>query len=450
MATQIILSDKWVPADFTQVGDFLWGALNNTLQRLDPQTGQVDTFQTNLFTNSEDGAAGAVFTYGNGNLGISSSNTGVVSQVAIGNPGSSSPTFTLVSQSPGPQSHRNDGASCTPHPNITDLSIVKSGPANVLPESTITWTLTVTNAGPAISSGFTVKDTVPVAVTNVASSTPGCSVSGNDVTCVGPSLGVDESFQIALTGTAPATNGACVQNFARILANEQDDNERSASVQTCVAAELADLSIVKSRSPSPAVPGTNETFTLRVKNGGPDAAQDAVVSDPLPAGLSFVSAASGCSFANATVTCRLNSLASGASTSFTVVAHVASSVPSGIVNTAQVDSSTADPDPSNNSSTVSAPIGPAADLAITKSASVSTIAPGGQLVYTLVVSNNGPSDDDNVVVSDPLPGNLSLVTALPSQGSCIGGADIICSLGALAVGGSVQVLVAVQVASSFS
>lgn len=58
--------------------------------------------------------------------------------------------------------------------------------------------------------------------------------------------------------------------------------------------ENADLQIEKTAAPSPATPGTDETFTLKVTNHGPNTAANVVVSDPLPAGLTFVSASPEC------------------------------------------------------------------------------------------------------------------------------------------------------------
>ena len=101
----------------------------------------------------------------------------------------------------------NDGAACIGQP--TDLSIVKTGPTSVAPGGTITWQITVTNNGPADSSGFTVSDAVPAAVTGVASSTPGCIVSGHNLVCSEGVLPVGGSFVITLTGRAPKTEGTC-------------------------------------------------------------------------------------------------------------------------------------------------------------------------------------------------------------------------------------------------
>jgi len=83
-----------------------------------------------------------------------------------------------------------------------------------------------------------------------------------------------------------------------------------------------DIQIVKSASPSSVLIGENITWTLTVTNDGPSNATGVVVTDSLPAEVSFVSASasqgSGCSF-NGVVTCALGNLNANASATITIV-----------------------------------------------------------------------------------------------------------------------------------
>jgi uncharacterized repeat protein (TIGR01451 family) len=209
----------------------------------------------------------------------------------------------------------------------------------------------------------------------------------------------------------------------------------------------ADVSIVKTAATSPIVPGREATFTLAATNNGPSTARGVSVSDQLPAQFSFSSASPGCSAAGGTLTCTIAELALGASHAFTVTGRVASSVTECLANTATVTSTTPDPNTANNSSAVCPPVEPQSGLSITKTPSRTELpAGGGQVMYTLVVKNNGPSDDPGVTVSDPLAAGLTLVSAEPSQGSCsTAGNTVSCDLGRLVDGGSAQVLVTVNV-----
>ena len=56
------------------------------------------------------------------------------------------------------------------------------------------------------------------------------------------------------------------------------------------------------------------------------------------------------------------------------------------------------------------------DLSLTKSDSPDPVAPGGQLTYTISVSNAGPDAAGNTVVSDDLPKDLMFGSATASSG----------------------------------
>jgi uncharacterized repeat protein (TIGR01451 family) len=72
------------------------------------------------------------------------------------------------------------------------------------------------------------------------------------------------------------------------------------------------------------------------------------------------------------------------------------------------------------------------DLVMVKCESPNPVAVGGNLNYTLYVTNAGPSATTNVVTSDTLPAQVSFVSSSPSQGSCSGTSTVNCNLGPLA------------------
>ena len=80
--------------------------------------------------------------------------------------------------------------------------------------------------------------------------------------------------------------------------------------------------------------------------------------------------------------------------------------------------------------------GGTADLSLTKSDSPDPVSVGAPLTYTIQVTNNGPDDAGNVVVTDNLPNTVTFVSAVSSQGSCGVSANkrkVTCSLGTVAV-----------------
>ena len=114
---------------------------------------------------------------------------------------------------------------------------------------------------------------------------------------------------------------------------------------------MADLGISLSDSPDPTTVNTNLTYDLQLINYGPDAATGVSAVLSLPSQASFVSATSGCSYANSLVTCTLSSLNSASNASFQVV--VQPSVATTLDASAGVSSAVFDPDGSNNVAGVS-------------------------------------------------------------------------------------------------
>ena len=132
----------------------------------------------------------------------------------------------------------------------------------------------------------------------------------------------------------------------------------------------ADLALDKS-APATAPAGGTFTYTLSVTNNGPDAASGVTVVDTLPAGVSFVSASAGCSFAAGTVTCSLGSLAGAASVTVTIIV-TAPAQPGVISNQAGVSAAQSDPTPGNNSDSAAA--------------TVEAVAPPNPMLYLPVVA----------------------------------------------------------------
>jgi uncharacterized repeat protein (TIGR01451 family) len=116
----------------------------------------------------------------------------------------------------------------------------------------------------------------------------------------------------------------------------------------------ADLAILKSANHAQVQIGQEIDYTLTISNLGPNTAQDVTVTDNLPPGTTFLSA-SGPGWtvtqSNGVLTGTINSLANG-TRSVIIVAVDAPLTQGNIVNTATVSASTLDPNPSNNTSSV--------------------------------------------------------------------------------------------------
>ena len=215
----------------------------------------------------------------------------------------------------------------------------------------------------------------------------------------------------------------------------------------------ADLSITKTASSPTTAPGADLVFTLRAHNNGPGTAAGATVSDTLPAGTTYVSAtttagtcAESAPSPTVTVTCSLGDMASGATQTITLTVKLGLDFAGhSVSNTGTISSGTYDPVPGNNTSTVAVPVNPEADMSITKTASPGLVHAGNQITYTLVATNNGPSNAENVTVSDAAPIGTTLVSFTPVPACFQLTTTVDCNFGTMAPGDTHTISIVVRV-----
>ncbi len=325
-----------------------------------------------------------------------------------------------------------------------DLSITKVDSTDpVIAGNALTYTLTVNNAGPSDAAGVVVTDTLPAGVTLV--STSGCAEDPNGVpACSLGTIAAGGSAMYTINVTVDSSTSGTITNNASVSATTSDPNggNNSASEGTTVNTS-ADLSITKTDSADPVIAGNALTYTITVSNAGPSDAQGVSVADTLPAGVTLVST-TGCAEDPAGVpTCTLGTVAAGGSAMYTVDVTVDSSTTGSITNMVSVTTTTSDPNGGNNSASETTTVNTDADLSITKTDSVDPVLAGNSLVYTLTVSNAGPSDAQSVVVTDTLPAGVS--NAVSSGCAEDPNGVPTCSLGNIAAGGSAMYTVTVDV-----
>lgn len=177
----------------------------------------------------------------------------------------------------------------------------------------------------------------------------------------------------------------------------------------------ADLKLVKT-GPATFVPGQAFTYTLVVSNVGPSTSTGATVADTLPAGVtgSWTAAYAGGGSGAASGSGDINTpvtLPAGATATFTITVTPQATLTAALTNTATVTPTDGkpDPNPGDNTSTVTSEATPTADLVIVKTngSGKSTYTPGEEMVYTITVTNNGPSFVTGATVIDDLPAAIS-------------------------------------------
>jgi uncharacterized repeat protein (TIGR01451 family) len=153
---------------------------------------------------------------------------------------------------------------------------------------------------------------------------------------------------------------------------------------------------------------SNLVYTISVTNYGPSSAGGVTVTDTLPASVTFVSASGNGINTAGVVSWSLGTLGSGQVSNVTVTVTAPAS--GTLINAATVSSPTGDPNSTNNmTAPVITTVTGVADVGIGKAGAASVLATSN-LVYTISVTNYGPSSANFVVVTDSLPLGVSFVS----------------------------------------
>ena len=223
---------------------------------------------------------------------------------------------------------------------------------------------------------------------------PGTFPVGRSVTF---SFDVDVGVDAAGTDL---TNSATITYDGATVPELQDLTfaTRAASIPVIASADLA---ISKVNTPDPVVAGNALTSRITVRNDGPSPAAGVQVVDELPAGVTGVAALEPEGSCTPAVSCDVGTVAAGETVTVTVRATVPpGSTAASLTDVARVSADTADPDPDDNTAGATADVERNADLAVTKSVTPATAAPGEEVTYTLTATNKGPSTATSVVLTD--------------------------------------------------
>ncbi|HEY6168232.1 MAG TPA: DUF11 domain-containing protein, partial [Verrucomicrobiae bacterium] len=296
----------------------------------------------------------------------------------------------------------------SPVNQIADLALSGVGVPNpALVGSSLTYTFTVTNVGPNAATSVAFTNVVPAGATLLAASSSQGSTTTNGNTVIA-SLGSIIAGSVAtVTVTVTPTAAGSLINTASVGASENDLNpaNNSASITTTVNLPVADVVVSKS-APTNAVLGSNLTFTVTVTNNGPQTALNVLVSDPLPAGLTFVSATDGATNSAGTVFAPLGNLGAGSARTFTVTATAASI--GSLTNIATASTGSSDTNSANNSAkaiiVVTAPapnIVPAGASLVTENHQPpnGSVDNGESVTVSLALSNNGTANTANLIAT---------------------------------------------------
>ena len=301
--------------------------------------------------------------------------------------------------------------------------------------ATLTSTATLAGQGTSEFSGNAPVVPAPVAVSDVASTTPGTSVTlpatANDLNSIDPATvdldpatpGIQNTFAVAGQGSYTTVGAAAgsviftpVAGFTGTVSIPYTVNNTSgitsnvANLTVTVRQPQVDVAtaITAPANNATVTAGQPVTFTVVASNPGTTTAPGVVQTLQLPAGLTGLSfGGSGGSYNSTTglVTFpTIAALAPGTNQTFSVTFAAPAAGP--FVGTANVSSSGTETATANNTASVSVNVSPAFDLATTISGPAATVT--GQLTtFAVTTRNNGPSPATGVVQTVQLPAGLS-------------------------------------------
>jgi uncharacterized repeat protein (TIGR01451 family)/fimbrial isopeptide formation D2 family protein len=368
-------------------------------------------------------------------------------------------TFGLQPSQPTP------GQPCPPATGV-DLTIQKvAQPPVVLAGNTVNFFIEWSNLGSGAFSSIVVTDTLPANVTlNSQSSSPAAAFtqSGQDLSWNFTGQTTNVSGTIVLTATVSPSAPANVPlvNTAGVRSNDPNRVEDAFKLANnfataSVTASKPDMA-VSSTWPGGAPSNTDVAYVISYANNGEGAASNVVVTDTLPAGVTFLPTGSTppTTISGQVLTWNRGDLDPHGTGTISVRVHINAPAPTQLTNNIAIGATPADDPTATGDNTESRilVVGAAPDLQVSTSGWPATASPGTQFCYTINYAYpNGAIAANDVTIKDVLPFGLSLVsqtttTGAPLTFSATGNTLTWTRPSAMAIGqtGSIQVCVKIR------
>ena len=298
------------------------------------------------------------------------------------------------------------------------LEITKTGPGFVTEQDEFTYQITVTNTGNATAEDVEVRDVfinhfggfeIAPEFDYLSSNGANCSERGGAVECNIGDLTPGESKTFNLRFYATIRDDCETDVFNRAIATADNapevSDEHSLHLRCCEG----NIHITKTADRTQYEPGDDVTYTITLVSNGPGVAKNVVVTDDVPQNMTFVRADSPCDETGGTVTCDFGNIETGDTVEFDVVFEVDDDLETcgTISNQADVVWSN-----SGNQSSVASIYRdcPVIDYTIVKRSDSNHYLPGDEIVFFIDIENIGDLPLEDVVVTDPIPSELTFIS----------------------------------------
>ncbi|RKZ92303.1 MAG: hypothetical protein DRQ43_09190, partial [Gammaproteobacteria bacterium] len=313
--------------------------------------------------------------------------------------------------------------------NVADTAVtIDDSSATYTPGTTSVYTVTVINNGPNDAGTVNVVNSAPTGASIASWSCAGASCpatnGAGNINETATTLINGDTLIYTVNVAVPANQTGNIVNNASVTNSNVDPisaNDTASDTNTQLSS--ADIVVSNDDGSVSYTPGTTVQYILTVSNNGPSDASAVNVINNAPAGSSisgWVCAGADCPNANGVgnINETVASLPALASISYTVDIAVPSDFSGNLVNSASASAVQADPAAGNNSAPDTDSQSSSADIAVTNSDGSAAYLPGTTVVYNVTVSNNGPSDATNVLVTDAAPAGATISAWSCSGASC--------------------------------
>ncbi|MEG1716815.1 MAG: hypothetical protein RR275_08390 [Lachnospiraceae bacterium] len=345
-------------------------------------------------------------------------------------------------------------------PEIFKKSVDK---ANAKPGDVLTYTVTGINPNNYPLPGVVFTDPTPSGTTYIGNLIVSVPYTGTTpatgLTLTMPANStVTASWQVQVANTAPITN-PIVNMASAVVPGGTSGSTNPVSTQVNYADLISTGNFNKSVNPTHAQFGDTLTYTLALHNTGNVPANNVVVTDPIPAGTTYVPGSVSASvpfIGDPTTAITLNNpIPAGGTVTITFQVKLSNTAPivNPVPNTAAVNYAyTVDPANPNGitatgpSNTVHTQVSKAV-LQVTKSTDKTIAYIGDVITYNLAIKNTGNVSADNVVITDVIPNGTVLVSGslIVSEPYTGGPASSITLTNAVAAGQTVTISFQVKV-----
>ena len=298
----------------------------------------------------------------------------------------------------------------------TTLAVIKDAEIKALnPGDTAHFVITVIAGGSSDSLNVKLEDILDAGLLDVKSAT--YRINGGNLTSYTQiiSLGnmhTGSKIVVDIYAAILSTTGQDIFNCVNVTSDEHPEGNTS---NTTIHVNIADLEIIKIVNNATPNYGDEITYTITVRNNGPDNSTNIKVSEVLADNFKFISANASKGYYDLTNgVWAVGNLTNNETAKLVITVKI---VKTGFIqNNVSVNGTGFDPNVTNNNATVNITVPQTADLSVVKIVNVDRVSVGNRITYTIVVKNNGPDTALDVYAVDKLSDALKFVSYKASVG----------------------------------